>query len=527
VYGYGLGLDCVNCSNDRPFSTCHTRLSALHCVGENFPVMHISLSLSLICLSLSFSLSFIFLSLPPLLSQIGVASRSTVPTFTPELRTSGLFPHSRSLQQLILTKIINGERASYHAPKFMRLTNRSRAQLLLELTESLAEYAMASKQGRATRKINRRSNWLPVGATRPPSPMLDSVHQKHCNSDQLAEDFQVAFRGCELADVAFIVGDSHTPLYAVKAILACRSRVFRIMFQEGQAQSPSRRFTSPMIRKRLPTASCVISPQGSRKLSHSGAKPKLALIKRKKSTQDLTRSASPDPPSFFFCEDPRNMNIKEQYIVEDFDNMVFGELLSYLMTGQCSIRPETVVGIACVAERFEVEELKQACLDNLPSCLTVVSICLILTQLEQYLSFAAAKTIVVQCLEFIDTNAAEILLSQQFLQLSENMVHLVLKRESSADLPEIMKVKAAFAWGELHSKPSGPDFKSLVTPLLKHIKLHLIDPQDIMKILVPSGIFDMDKLMAALAYQVDPQSVEVENYTMFRPRKKTNVLSSR
>lgn len=60
--------------------------------------------------------------------------------------------------------------------------------------------------------------------SRPPSPMLDSVHQKHCNSEQLAEDFQVAFRGCELADVAFIVGDSHMPLYAVKAILACRSR---------------------------------------------------------------------------------------------------------------------------------------------------------------------------------------------------------------------------------------------------------------------------------------------------------------
>lgn len=99
-------------------------------------------------------------------SQIGVATRSTVPSFSPELRTSGLFPHSRSLQQLVLTKIVNGERASYHAPKFLRLTNRSRAQLLLELTESLTEYAMATKQGRATRKINRRSNWLPVGATR-------------------------------------------------------------------------------------------------------------------------------------------------------------------------------------------------------------------------------------------------------------------------------------------------------------------------------------------------------------------------
>ena len=49
----------------------------------------------------------------------------------------------------------------------------------------------------------------------------------------------------------------------------------------------------------------------------------------------------------------------------------------------------------------------------------------------------------------------------------------------------------------------------------------------VVQVLVPSGIFDMDKLMAALAYQVDPQSVEVENYTMFRPRKKTTVLSSR
>ena len=33
--------------------------------------------------------------------------------------------------------------------------------------------------------------------------------------------------------------------------------------------------------------------------------------------------------------------------------------------------------------------------------------------------------------------------------------------------------------------------------------------------------------MAALAYQVDPESVQLDNYTMFRPRKKSTVLSSR
>ena len=29
---------------------------------------------------------------------------------------------------------------------------------------------------------------------------------------------------------------------------------------------------------------------------------------------------------------------------------------------------------------------------------------------------------------------------------------------------------------------AGQDFRSLVTPLVKHVRLHLIDPQDIMKV---------------------------------------------
>ena len=97
--------------------------------------------------------------------------------------------------------------------------------------------------------------------------------------------------------------------------LSPHRRVFRTMFTEGQAPSPSRRFSSPAGRRRLPTASSVISPLGNRKLSNSGAKPKLPLARRKKSAQELTRSTSPDPPAFFFCDDPRSMNIKEQVCV--------------------------------------------------------------------------------------------------------------------------------------------------------------------------------------------------------------------
>ena len=36
----------------------------------------------------------------------------------------------------------------------------------MEMAASLTEHAMAAKHGRATRKISRRGNWLPIGASR-------------------------------------------------------------------------------------------------------------------------------------------------------------------------------------------------------------------------------------------------------------------------------------------------------------------------------------------------------------------------
>ena len=46
------------------------------------------------------------------------------------------------------------------------IQNRSRAQLLMELSACLTEFDMASKHGRATRKISRRGTWLPIGVSR-------------------------------------------------------------------------------------------------------------------------------------------------------------------------------------------------------------------------------------------------------------------------------------------------------------------------------------------------------------------------
>lgn len=123
------------------------------------------------------------------------------------------------------------------------------------------------------------------------------------------------------------------------------------------------------------------------------------------------------------------------------------------MTGSCTIKSTNVVGLACAAEHYEVGELRQACHQQQPKCLSISTVCEILSQLEKHLAFSVAKTMIVQCLEFVDSHALELLSSDQILHLSENMVHLVLRRDT--DVPEIVKVKAAFAWGEVNVKPQG------------------------------------------------------------------------
>ncbi len=123
------------------------------------------------------------------------------------------------------------------------------------------------------------------------------------------------------------------------------------------------------------------------------------------------------------------------------------------MLGACSIKPANVVGLACAAEHYEIMALREACHEQLPKCLSVTSVCEILSQLEKHLAFSAAKTMIVQSLEFVDNNAHELLESERFLTLSENMVHLVLRRDTN--VTEILKVKAAFAWGRVNAKPRG------------------------------------------------------------------------
>ena len=77
-------------------------------------------------------------------------------------------------REWLLTKIVNGERASYSAPKFARMQERTRSQVLEDIVANLANHAETGQ----IPKPYRRGSWRPIGHMRPSSPLLDSVRDQ-------------------------------------------------------------------------------------------------------------------------------------------------------------------------------------------------------------------------------------------------------------------------------------------------------------------------------------------------------------
>lgn len=148
--------------------------------------------------------------------------------FKPYLIEKDEFLKSDCFREWLLVKIVNGERASYSAPKFARMQDRTRSQLLEDIIQNLANHLVTGQ----IPKPYRRGSWRPLGHTRASSPLEDSMKDYFEDYEQLAKDFANAFCGPNrsiLCDVVFKVkdkDDTYRLVHGVRTIMAIRSRTF-------------------------------------------------------------------------------------------------------------------------------------------------------------------------------------------------------------------------------------------------------------------------------------------------------------
>ncbi|CAH1238425.1 serine-enriched protein-like isoform X2 [Branchiostoma lanceolatum] len=305
------------------------------------------------------------------------------------------------------------------------------------------------------------------------------------NKSGLAEDMKLLATMPELYDVTFLAGEEREPVYGIRAILAARSRVFhKLLF-----------LTSPKIRNKKTSR-------------HSGS---FARIFSKLGSNDNL-----------------NMNSPDVIEVPDFDPDVFRDLMEYIHSGCVKLQPRTLIGLMNAAEFYGLEELRRACIGFLHCCISLDTVCPLLSSMEKYVHFKSTRSLMQKVLEFVDDHASDVLTQAPFAILPDHVVRLVLSRDVlQAD--EVTKFHAALRWARRYSDKH-PDIsvKAAISPLLDYIDFNSMSAMTLMKDIRATGTVPDEKLVTALAYQADPASVEsmrLRNAARSPRRKRNNVTS--
>ncbi|KAJ3631360.1 hypothetical protein MTP99_012489 [Tenebrio molitor] len=380
--------------------------------------------------------------------EVSVVTRDEVGAYKPYLWEQSVFDKGPMFREWLLTKIVNGERASYSAPKFARMQERTRSQMLEDIVANLQNHAETGQ----IPKPYRRGSWRPIGHMRPSSPLLDSVRDQFEDYDQIAKDFTRMFLNTEantlanaqLFDVVFLVGQSKqkAKLVGVRAILGVRSRVFQEMLygiQTGfgspqvpvaellarpvptllspqQSRPKSSNFlqvpdiesprpksvpSSPMVKRAFSRLGTITAGWGRSIRKHNAQQLSAEDKKKWASSQDCSNKEGKDKegkdkptaaqlpvPRLSVCADAQKVDraklAQTEFSIIEFDPDTFRILLDYLHTGSCPLTCSTIPGLICAAEHYDLPELLQACFHHAKQFLRIEVVCCMLCSLENY-----------------------------------------------------------------------------------------------------------------------------------------------
>lgn len=168
-----------------------------------------------------------------------------------------------------------------------------------------------------------------------------------------------------------------------------------------------------------------------------------------------------------------------------------------------------VAGLICAAEHYDLPELLQACFHHAKQFLRIDVVCSMLISLENYYwRYTSASELVNMILAFTETKAHALFQLQDFLNLSESMVQMIMCR--NLEIPEIRKFEAMLAWARHKIKQklsvkvdARVEFRCIMDRLTRDLKLHRITPQELIKVVLPSKAIKNERILETLMYQAN------------------------
>ncbi|CAG0886584.1 unnamed protein product [Darwinula stevensoni] len=500
--------------------------------------------------------------------KVSVVSRDEVGAYKPYLLHQSIFSKGPMFREWLLTKIVNGERASYSAPKFARMQERTRSQMLEDIVQNLQNHAETGQMP----KPYRRGSWRPIGHMRPSSPLLDSVRDLFEGHDQLAKDFVKFFLNEEsptgekqlhLFDVTFLVGSGKekTKLYGVRALLGVRSRVFQEMlygFSTGFG-SPQVSVADLLARPAPALHSPSASSSKPSKSSNFLQVPDIEATSRPKSVPNspmvirafsrlgnLTSGwgRSKKQENTLHVDDKKKWASSTD-CSKDVDR---GDMTG--KKGEKGVPELSVPRLSVCADAQKVDKSKLTQTENpmedyiFPDQFPIIefeadAFRLLLNYLHTGscplkctnipgLICAAEHFDLPELLQACFHHAKQFLRVEvifnhpDFLQLSESMVQMIMCR--NLEVPEVKKFEAMLAWAKhrVRSKSqsgfssstktdSRVEFRSIMERLTRDLKLYRISPHELIKVVLPSKAIKNERILETLMYQANSGMYRIQD----------------
>ena len=195
-------------------------------------------------------------------------------------------------------------------------------------------------------------------------------------------------------------------------------------------------------------------------------------------------------------------------VVNEFEPNVFKQLVEYTHTGSVMLQARTLLGLMNAADHYGIEDLKQACIRFMEHCVTIDTVCSLLSSAEKYIQYKSTKILVQKMFEFVDQNAETILSLGAFATLPQHVVRIVLGRDD-LQASETTKFEAALRWSYRYcDEHSDVSLKEAFEPFAEVIDYHMIPAKVLMQRVKPALVVDDSVILTALAFQADPKSIE-------------------
>lgn len=186
-----------------------------------------------------------------------------------------------------------------------------------------------------------------------------------------------------------------------------------------------------------------------------------------------------------------------QFTIIEFDGDTFQLLIEYMHSGSCPLTCDTVPGLICAAEHFDLPDLLQACVHHTKTHLRLAVVPRMLSQLENYYwRYTSASQLVNTILAYVDPRASKLFARTEYLMLSESMLTTIISRKQLS-MSETLKFQVMLQWTLFKvtkghymglERPSSltsyqaAELQVIMNRLTRDLKLSKIPAQDLIKV---------------------------------------------